>query len=170
MTSRLQKEMASRVKDMGRRCCPAFTYLADHFGEDATRERALNLLKTKNGLMKWYERHYGYPLDSTKFVRLSVRPLSNFEGKIDSIIEGDALASQEICFCTLGGPRITTFSEALYDVVAPPAMIVWTSIEESNFILLIKENNELWFSSSLWQRLLSVSGLTSENLINSFAK
>jgi hypothetical protein len=123
------------------------------FGEPESKARALALLESRSGFPKWYQRHYGYPLDPQLTVTRRARR-DGTESVVAGAAEAAGIAGQPVLLCSLIGLSETTLKSALLEApAAPPLLLASVPLSPLNIVLHWDEYHLFTFSSELWARL-----------------
>lgn len=139
--------------------------LVEIFEYPDTRSRSLDLLKSKSGFTKWYERHYGFGFQPALIIKKKARDTHRALALISSAVDAAGIREQPTIVCAPSGLSELTFGDALNEAWEE-YMIVSCPLSPANYVLVIGEYNEISFSLALWHKLKFSEAWWFENLIH----
>lgn len=126
----------------------------EQFGEEGTKSRALEQLKSPRGFQKWYQRHYGYPCDTDLFVVRKAREFDGVEKSLRLALNGAGLGGIPAIACKLDGLEEGVFNAHLSQILCPPVLVIAQQNHRGQLdVISLSEDGRWWFSKPLWKLL-----------------
>jgi hypothetical protein len=124
------------------------------YEEENTKSRSLDLLRSKKGMQKWHNGHYGCSLNTTLFVKKRVRQLDHVNLIISTALDRSGLIWSFSIGCTLDSLDEIIFCEFISDgCFAPPALFIARRTDGNIDVIFFTEDCCWMFNKSLWNAL-----------------